>query len=166
MGAAGTGAGQAPNMPQGVNPQLLQMLMQMQAGGGQMGQMPPMGGQAPGLPMVQPPPNPMTMPQGSPMANYIGAGGNMAGMMQHPMGMPQNPAGGQNGQGAQPGVGANPGQAAGAMNPNLLALIQAMRGGQTGVGPYNPSTGLPNAGQLANLTQQAAGNTMGGAPGL
>lgn len=144
MGAAGTGMGQSPQLPQGLNPQLLAMLAQMQT-----------GGQTPGGPMVQAPPGPMGQPPtGTPMAGYIGAGGNMAGMMQHPMGMPQNPAQGPGGAGIAPGLGATPGQAAGGINPNIMALIQAMRGQQGGVpamnGGYPHGNANTGAGMIAN----------------
>lgn len=142
MGAAGTGAGQSPMMPSGagqINPQLLAMLAQMQTG------------QTAGMPMVAPPPGPMgAPPTGTPMANYIGAGGNMAGMMQHPMGMPQNPA-----AGGAPGMGATPGQAAGGINPQLMQLIMAMKGQQGGLPAAMPATpppgGMPTMQQLPTL---------------
>lgn len=148
MGAAGTGMGQSPQLPQGLNPQLLAMLAQMQT-----------GGQTPGGPMVQAPPGPMGQPPtGTPMAGYIGAGGNMAGMVQHPMGMPQNPAQGPGGAGIAPGLGATPGQAAGGINPNILALIQAMKGQQGGVPAMNGAAGM--------IPGMGAAGVPGGTPNL
>lgn len=138
--------GQSPMVPGqqgGINPQLLQMLASMQT-----------SGQQPGMPMVQAPPGPTgAPPMGSPMANYIGAGGNMAGMMQHPMGMPQNPAAAAGG-----GIGATPGQAAGGINPQLMMLLAAMRGQQGGVpatgalaGTGGVAGGMPNPQQLGQM---------------
>jgi hypothetical protein len=163
MGAAGTGAGTGPSVQGGVNPQLLAMLMQMQGGAGGMG-----GMGAPQMPQVAAPPGPIgASPTGTPMAGFIGSGGNMAGQMNHPMGMPQNPAGA-----GIPGVGANPGQA-GAVNPQMLALMQMLKGQQGGV----PATGgmpggnpNPQAGWLQQLlgggAQPAAPGTGVGAGGM
>lgn len=132
MGAAGTGAGQSPAMPAsgGLSPQLLMMLRAMSA-----------GQQQPGAGGVAPAPGPTMAPAtGTPMASMIGGGGNPAMMQRPPMPVPgaapQIP--GMNT--GQPGAPTSaPGQmpAGGGMNPQMLQMINAMRGSQTGV-PATP----------------------------
>lgn len=150
MGAAGTGAGAGPMMPTqgGMSPQLMQMIALMQQGGGTPG-----GGGG-----FTPPPGPTSMPpQGTPMAGYIG-GGAPQGMMQRPM-MP--PVGQPPGMGGATAPGATPMPANGGMNPQLMQLLQQLKGQQGGV----PATGMaPNGQPTGALPGGAAGGPGGGAP--
>jgi hypothetical protein len=121
MGAAGTGMGAAGTVPQGgVNPQLLAMLMQGQQGGAQ-------------APMI---------PPGGPMANYIGAGGNPA-AMQRPMMPPVAAPPAPDGSGAG-GTGAG-GMSLG--SPQMMQMLQLLKGGQTGLPAAAGGAGIP--GQMA-----------------
>lgn len=151
MGASGMGARSGPMMPSspgaGINPQLLAMLAQMQGPQG----MSPMGA-------FQAPPGPIQAPPtGTPMAGYIGAG---APAMGHPMGggMPVGQPPGMNG-GTLPG--ATP-MAAG--NPQLMQMLQSMKGQQGGL-PANggPMTGAPAMAQ-PNMPGGPQGPTMSGPP--
>lgn len=146
MGSAGTGVGSAPMMPGGPNaaagglsPQMLAALMQGMQGAGATGQ--PMG-----QPMGQ---APAQSAMATPMAGYIGAGAGGAGHAMPMQMSPQTPIQGMGGQGG----GAAP--AGMGINPQTMAMLQMLKGGQAGV----PSGGaMPGAG-VGNLMQ---GNNLQG----
>lgn len=160
MGAAGTGMGAGPMVPGGgMDPRLMALLAQMQGQG---------GAGAPGG--VPPPPGPMQAPPtGTPMSNYIG-GGMGGGGMGHAMAPPMQQMG-QSPQSMPPGAtGANgqPGQAMipGGINPQMLQMLQMLKGQQTGVTPGGGAA----AGGAATPPQQMAPGMGGGtgpmAPGV
>lgn len=129
MGAAGTGLGASAAMPgaQGLSPQLVAMLMRMQAG--------PQGG----MPAA---PGPTQAPTtGTPMAGFIGGGGApQQPMMQHaPVGQPPGMGGG-----TLPGATAMPN----GMNPQMMQMLQALKGQQSGI-PANG--GMPPGGAPPQL---------------
>jgi len=155
MGAAGTGAGAGPMMPatqNGISPQLLAMIARMQQQGGAPAAAPAGG--------FTPPAGPTSMPaQGTPMAGYIGGGGGAPqGMMPHPM-MPQ--PGQPPGMGGATAPGATPMPAGGGMNPQLMQLLQQLKGQQGGV-PANGAA--PNGQPTGALPGGMAGGPGGGAP--
>lgn len=138
-GAAGGAAG-------GLSPQMLQMLMaRMQAM-----QPPQQGTMQPSSagPMAIPP------PQGAstPMANYIGAGGGGVPMQRPPMPMPQQPPG----MAGSPAAAAAPQGGSGMLNPQMMQMLQMLKGQQTGVTPGGGA-------QPAPPSQMAPG--MGGGTG-
>lgn len=141
MGAAGTGMGAGPQMPGGtLSPQLLAMLAQMQPQGGSPA--------APGN-------------GATPMAGYIGAGGN-AGAMHAPMAPPIGQPPGMNGQ-AAPGAAPMPG----GISPQMLQMLQQLKGQQGGV-PANlpPMQGPAIPGQTpgSQVPSPMQGPTATGAP--
>lgn len=151
MGAAGTGMGAGPMMPGqgGVNPQLLAMLAQMQGGG------------AGGMPAA---PGPMNAPTtGTPMAGYIGSGmrPGMGGTMAPPVGA----APGLSPGAAAAGVTGSP-QGLGQMNPQLMQLLQQLKGAQGGVpgGQMPPGTSAwqqPQAASDSAMSNPTAGPPSG-----
>ena len=157
MGAAGTGFGMSPQVPGaggGMSPQLMQLMASMQGGGG--GGMP--GGAVP------PPPGPLgAPPTGTPMANYIGASMPPGGGMQHPM-PPPMPQGDPMQGGAAPAAGMAGGM--GALNPQMLMMLQALKGQQTGVSPGGGPTVPPSGAPPAQMAPGMGGGTGPLAPGL
>jgi len=163
MGAAGTGAGAGPMMPatqNGISPQLLAMIARMQQQGGAPAAAPAGG--------FTPPAGPTSMPaQGTPMAGYIGGGGGAPqGMMPHPM-MPQ--PGQPPGMGGATAPGATPMPAGGGMNPQLMQLLQQLKGQQGGVPangaapgavPGSPPSGPPAGGAMAGMSPQQLATQM------
>ena len=163
MGAAGTGVGASPMMPatqNGISPQLLAMIARMQQQGGAPDAAPAGG--------FTPPAGPTSMPaQGTPMAGYIGGGGGAPqGMMPHPM-MPQ--PGQPPGMGGATAPGATPMPAGGGMNPQLMQLLQQLKGQQGGVPangaapgavPGSPPSGPPAGGAMAGMSPQQLATQM------
>jgi len=163
MGAAGTGVGASPMMPatqNGISPQLLAMIARMQQQGGAPAAAPAGG--------FTPPAGPTSMPaQGTPMAGYIGGGGGAPqGMMPHPM-MPQ--PGQPPGMGGATAPGATPMPAGGGMNPQLMQLLQQLKGQQGGVPangaapgavPGSPPSGPPAGGAMAGMSPQQLATQM------
>lgn len=178
MGAAGTGMGAGPMVPgaaNGMSPQLMQLIQALRAGGGGMqgmgmpgAGMPPGAGGGP----VAPPPGPIGSPStGTPMANYIGAGGGGMGMQQqHPMMQPQQmqPPGGAMAPGPNTGMqGAMTGASSGMINPQMLQMLQMLKGQQTGV-PAGGAAGAtpPPAAPPAQMAPGMGGGTGPMAPWL
>lgn len=135
MGTAGTGVNTG-----GSGMGLQQLLAMMSAGQGGQGGTPAM---APNMASPMAPGNAQT-----PMSNYIGAPQGMAGGMQHP---------------AMPPVAGNPppvapGAAAGGQNPmQMMQMLAAMKGGQSGLAPQGtpsggtPIPGMPNTGGAGSM---------------
>lgn len=145
MGSAGLGAGASPSIPNSMNPQVLAMLQAM-AGGGQTAQ--PMTGGAPTAPAMA-----------TPMAGYIGAGGNPGMMHQMPtMPVAPNPA---------PQQAVNPmaqmAQTAQGMS-QMQDLMNKMKIGQSGV-PANlpPAQNPESTGGALNWLQSLFAGGGGGA---
>lgn len=157
MGSAGTGMGSTPMMPGGgggLSPQVLAMLRMMMAG-----QQTPTGGGA----AVPGAPGPMNMPPtGTPMAGYIGAGGN-PGAMARPMMPPQ--------VGQPPGMQGAPGgqqmPQGGMLNPQTLQMLQMLKGQQSGVPAAGalPAGDNPMAGASPGWLQMLLAH-LGGAPNV
>lgn len=152
MGAAGTGWGTMPQVPgNGMSPQLMQLIQSLQQGGGAGA-----GG------AIAPAPGPLQAPAtGTPMANFIGTGGMPGAGMQHPMPSmpavaPSLPAGAT--------TGSPNSQPMGAFNPQMLAMLQALKGQQTGVTPgggTTPAGAFPQMAPGLNLP-----NGQAAAPGM
>lgn len=151
MGTSGTGVGAGGNISL---PQILAMLQSAHGG------MPPIAGPGAGTPLAPSGP-------GSPMANYIGAGGGGMPGGGGGMAMPAVSA-------PQPAVmGANLGGGANSMD--MMKLLMAMKGGQTGVTPQGggssggaasqmaPGIGMPGLDSILRMFGMFGGAT-GGAP--
>lgn len=170
MGASGMGTGSVGNLTPQQLAMLLKQLMGAGAGGGgaqggapggmplpnaapPMPQMPP----SPQMGMPPPPPTPVAPQQApNPFASMPGASGmqpqSIAGADQNAQ-IAKLLASLQRGQ-----AGVSPTTAAGG-NPGLMAMLaNYLRGFQ--------GNGMPGAGMMGQLQQQAATNTAAGAPGL
>ena len=143
MGSAGMGAGAGPAAPSALSPQVMAMLRMMAGGQGGTGGT---GFTPPGAPA-------QASMAGSPMAGMIGAQAG-ANPMQHPM-MPQQPVGqppGMMGAGLPSQTPANP--LAGATQQlqqyqQIQALMNQLKGGQTGVAPQLNPAQNPNSTMMA-----------------
>ena len=143
MGATGQGAGQSPQ----ITPQLaaLMQAIQQQQQGGQPGQGAPQF-QPPGGPMGGAPGGPMGGAPGGPMSAMIGGGMHPGAGGQHPMAPPMN------GQGPQPaaiGGGGN--------GMQLLQMLQALKGQQSGAAPQGGTSMFGASGMLPAWLQGALG---------
>lgn len=118
MGSAGTGMGAGPQMS--MTPQILAALAAMRGGG---------------RPFAAPPGPLQAPPTGTPMAGYLGmtGGGGMGGMRPGAAPLPQ-PAGAAGAAGA-PATG-------GGIPPQLMQLLQTLKGQQSGIAP----PGVPGGG--------------------
>lgn len=115
--------------------------------------------------MVTPPPGPIgAPPTGTPMANYIGGGMPPGGGMQHPMMPPQMPQGG--GMQGPPGAGGAMAGGMGALNPQMLQMLQMLKGQQTGVTPGGGAAVPPAGAPPAQMAPGMGGGTGPLAPGL